>query len=157
MPSGRVHQRLEAGLLLFAWTPLVAWFLINRWVIATDAMGFGFAYGFSMAFLSPDLDLRGSASYRRWGVLRWLWIPYASVFRHRRLSHHLLLGPLTRVLYLGVLAVAGAVAVRWIRGTPLPPLPISVRMAVAIAVGLYLPNVIHVCADRLDAARRQRL
>jgi uncharacterized metal-binding protein len=156
MPSGKTHQRLEAALLVLLWTPLLIWCLIRRWAGPTDAIGFGFAYGFSMALLSPDLDLRNSAAFQRWGPLRWLWIPYAAMFRHRRISHHLLLGPLTRVLYLGLFVLAGALVVLVIRGRAFPPATVSIRLLLAVLVGLYVPNATHICADRIDSAWRRR-
>lgn len=51
-------------------------------------------------FLSPDLDLH-SRIYRRWGILRWIWIPYQKVIHHRSWVSHS--GPISatlRILYL---------------------------------------------------------
>gem|GEM_PF-1590370 len=82
MPSGRAHLKIEAG-LLFGWTAL-AGYLLSRSAITPEAVvSFTVAYALSMLFLSPDLDLARSRATRRWGIARWLWVPYALVFRHR--------------------------------------------------------------------------
>jgi uncharacterized metal-binding protein len=49
----------------------------------------------------PDLDIY-SHQFRRWGWLRWLWLPYQKSLRHRCfLSHGPFIGTAIRLLYLG--------------------------------------------------------
>ncbi len=49
----------------------------------------------------PDLDIY-SVQFQRWGKLRWLWLPYQKLLRHRSVfSHGLIIGTVVRVLYLG--------------------------------------------------------
>jgi uncharacterized metal-binding protein len=56
--------------------------------------------------LSPDLDLH-SESYKRWGFLRFIWWPYKTVLPHRHLlSHGIVIGMLTRVVYFHVMVGA---------------------------------------------------
>ncbi len=52
---------------------------------------------FALFVFSPDSDLRPKQRIGFWGVLLY---PYALLFKHRGRSHSLLLGTLTRVLYL---------------------------------------------------------
>lgn len=60
----------------------------------------GFLLGGLM--LGPDLDIH-SRQYRRWGGLRWLWLPYRKYVRHRSfLSHGPLIGTTVRLLYLSL-------------------------------------------------------
>jgi uncharacterized metal-binding protein len=71
----------------------------------------GFLFGGLM--FGPDLDIR-SCQYRRWGWLRWIWLPYQQYFRHRSLlTHGPIIGTLLRLLYLsawiGGLAFMGIV------------------------------------------------
>jgi len=105
------------------------------------------SYLFSSLFLSPDLDLKGSDSFRRWGVARVMWVPYARVFRHRALSHHIILGPLTRIAYLGAIVSLVLIAVLHLTGWQVrfsvPQWPVIA----ALLCGLYLPNQIHTVAD----------
>ena len=49
-----------------------------------------------------DLDLN-SSELRRWGPLKFIWLPYTTLIRHRSLiSHGLIIGGIIRALYLGV-------------------------------------------------------
>jgi uncharacterized metal-binding protein len=57
----------------------------------------GFLFGALM--LGPDLDTR-SIHFKRWGPLRWIWIPYRGSLKHRSpLSHWPLVGTVVRVIY----------------------------------------------------------
>jgi uncharacterized metal-binding protein len=94
MPSGRTHDAIT--IILAAPTFVAAWGLTGNSVLAllaTGAMLFGgFMFG-------PDLDIQ-SRQYTRWGVFRFLWLPYRMLFRHRsRWSHGIIFGTLIRVLY----------------------------------------------------------
>ncbi len=62
------------------------------------------SYYLAGMYLSPDLDLV-SRPFKRWGFLRWLWLPYQRLIpRHRHwLSHGLVIGSLVRLLYLAAL------------------------------------------------------
>ena len=56
---------------------------------------------FSGLMFGPDLDIY-SHQFRRWGWLRWLWLPYQKSLRHRCfLSHGPFIGTAIRLLYLG--------------------------------------------------------
>ena len=108
-------------LVLTAPTFAAAWGLTGSLALsaaATVAMLFG-----GLMF-GPDLDIQ-SKQYTRWGVFRFLWLPYKVVFRHRsRWSHGLIFGTLIRVVYFtGVIALiaAAAVYVRAMLVTGAPP------------------------------------
>ena len=94
MPSGKTHDAIT--LILAAPTFVAAWGLtgsVALAVVATCAMLFG-----GLMF-GPDLDIQ-SRQYTRWGVFRFLWLPYRGLFRHRsRWSHGLVFGTLIRVVY----------------------------------------------------------
>lgn len=101
MPSGRAHDS-------------VTWFLVTptafgAWSVAHDAVGTALvatSFTFAGLMFSGDLDLP-SSQYRRWGSLRWIWKPYQWLVPHRSVvSHGLILGPLGRLCYLLVVAVA---------------------------------------------------
>jgi uncharacterized metal-binding protein len=123
---------------------------------AKEVAAFLCAYLFSSALLSPDLDLAHSHATRRWGPLRVLWLPYAWAFRHRRTSHRPILGPLSRIGYLGLWVVAVTLVVAGIRGEGMRLAWPGMRAVAAIVGGLYLPNLLHIGLDRLDAVRRGR-
>ncbi|MGB2983957.1 MAG: DUF2227 family putative metal-binding protein [Candidatus Bipolaricaulia bacterium] len=155
MPSGSAHLKIEAG-LLFGWTALAAYLLSKRAITPDAVVSFTFAYAFSMLFLSPDLDLAKSRAFKRWGIARWIWIPYAFVFRHRGLSHHPIFGPMTRIAYLALivalLATGVALAVRMPFRAAFP----SAGIVLGALVGLYVPNLTHVLSDRICSAWRGR-
>ncbi len=159
MPTGKTHLRIE--LAVFVPCSLACAYLMRagvmHWPEAACFCGF---YLFSSLFLSPDLDLHTSRAARRWGIGRVLWSPYASIFRHRGLSHHVLLGPLTRILYLGGAAALVVWGTGLAAGRPqslsLPPWP----LVAAGLVGVFLPNQIHTLTDslvsRVDRRGRRR-
>jgi uncharacterized metal-binding protein len=94
MPSGKTHDAIT--IMLAAPTFAAAWGLtggIAPALVATATMLFGgFMFG-------PDLDIQ-SRQYTRWGVFRFLWLPYRGMFRHRsRWSHGIVFGTLIRVIY----------------------------------------------------------
>ncbi|MGB9723242.1 MAG: metal-binding protein [Chloroflexia bacterium] len=108
MPPARVHDRITlitAGLL----TPVVLALPAENRFLSWGL--FTVAHLFSGLGFSCDLDVR-AVEYRRWGPLRWLWLPYTQLVYHRSwLSHGLVIGPLLRLLYFGliveVLVLAG--------------------------------------------------
>jgi uncharacterized metal-binding protein len=150
MPSGRTHLRIEA-VLLAVWAAVAVLFAHRQWVGTAVIAGFTTAYLFSMLLLSPDLDLAKSDSTRRWGPLRWLWLPYAAAFRHRRVSHHPLFGPLTRIAYVGILALTVLFLCALVGGNAAPKLVLPVDLVLAVLIGLYLPNLTHILVDGLQA------
>ena len=155
MPSGKAHLRIEAAVLGVSIGVSVG--LLRAGVIGQhEIIAFGASYVLSMLLLSPDLDLTRSRAYRRWGPLRWLWLPYAALFKHRQLSHHPLFGLLTRIVYLmlWVLGFSFVYMAVTRRAVILPVLRTSVLWIVLL--GLYLPNLTHILSDRIYTAWRRR-
>ena len=155
MPSGKTHLRIEL-LLLPVWVVLFYLFIDASWQAGALFAG---AYLFSSLLLSPDLDLRYNRSRRRWGLLGFIWIPYTKVFKHRGVSHSVLLGTLTRLGYLGVLALLIALGLSYLRVWTVPfgsltATPIDIQLAGILVAGLWLPNIIHTLTDRVHSALR---
>ncbi len=110
MPSGRTHDRITL------WTlPLIAAlsFAVTRNGTLTLLVAGGFL--FSGLMFGPDLDLH-SRPFIRWGLFRWIWIPYQQTLRHRSVfSHGPIIGTVLRVIYLaGWLAVLALLV--WVVG-----------------------------------------
>lgn len=153
VPSGRVHLASEAVLLAL----LIAggaW-LGSRGLVRPPALtAFLAGYLMGMLFLSPDLDLARTRPARRWGWLAVVWRPYAALFRHRGLSHHVLWGPLTRIAYLGILGggVAAGLAA-WLG------LCLGVERWLDVAwpavAGVVVANGLHALLDALGRRRRR--
>src|SRR5256884_7237695 len=94
MPSGKSHDAIT--FILAAPTFVAAWGLTGKVALALLATG---AMLFGGLMFGPDLDIQ-SRQYTRWGVFRFLWLPYKAVFRHRsRWSHGIVFGTLIRVVY----------------------------------------------------------
>lgn len=162
MPSGKTHLRIEL-LLLPVWVA-VGFVAENYAITAIGWEGiaiFAGAYLFSSFLLSPDLDLRHNRSRRRWGLLGFIWIPYTKVFKHRGVSHSLLFGTLTRLGYLGTLALLLALGLSYchiwaISLDPLTAAPIDMELVGILVAGLWLPNITHTITDHIHSALSRR-
>src|ERR1043166_5581959 len=94
MPSGKTHDAIT--MLLAVPTFVAAWGVTRSVALALVVTA---ATLFGGLMFGPDLDIQ-SRQYARWGVFRFLWLPYRSVFRHRsRWSHGIIFGTLIRVVY----------------------------------------------------------
>lgn len=109
MSSGKVHARVAGALLV----PLSA---AGVFLSATDlSFGAGWMAGALLGVLiTPDIDqetttLEEGRVYRLSFLLgllwQWLWWPYAKVFRHRGISHVLIIGTATRFAYLNCVII----------------------------------------------------
>ena len=97
MPSGRTHDRITLWCFPFI-TGLT--FYITRSLSLTLIVAIAFLVGGFM--LGPDLDIH-SIQYKRWGPIRWIWLPYQKALKHRSsLSHGPIIGTALRVVYLAV-------------------------------------------------------
>src|SRR5919205_264999 len=94
MPSGKTHDLVT--LLIAVPTFAAAWGLTGSLSLSAAATA---ATVFGGLMFGPDLDIQ-SRQYARWGVFRFLCLPYKVVFRHRsRWSHGIVFGTLIRVVY----------------------------------------------------------
>lgn len=153
VPSGRVHNLinlatygvLAAGVLVATRQGLLT-------VTPTQALHFSLGFFAGTFLLSPDLDLAEGQvdSKRRWGVLGFLWVPYGRAFSHRGLSHTWLLGPLTRLIYIGSLVgvLVGLLRFVWVQ-MPLPSLSSAADLHGALPplLGYYVSQWLHLIAD----------
>lgn len=103
MPGASTHDRIT--IVTGAALAPLAWILATERPLAT-ALTLTSAHLLSGLLFSCDLDI-DSIEYRRWGPLRLIWWPYKEMIPHRSwLSHGLIIGPLLRVAYFGVIAYA---------------------------------------------------
>lgn len=104
MPSGRTHDQIT----LWGLPPVMGvTFTLTRNPAVTAIVSIAYLMGGFM--LGPDLDIH-SIQYKRWGPIRWIWLPYQKALSHRsRLSHGPIVGTAIRVIYLalwiGLLAI----------------------------------------------------
>jgi len=101
MPSAKTHDTIT---FMLAAPAAAAAYAATAHISAAVIVGLSFLFGGLM--FGPDLDTV-SRQYSRWGIVRWLWFPYRSFFKHRsRFSHGLIFGALLRVFYFaGVLTL----------------------------------------------------
>ena len=95
MPSGTTHDRITL------WTlPCVATITygLTRNGELTLLLSGGFL--FSGLMFGPDLDIL-SLQYKRWGIIRGIWLPYRRFLKHRSIfSHGFIIGTCVRLVYL---------------------------------------------------------
>lgn len=95
MPSGRTHDRITLWILPFI---VGCCYFITRNGELTLLCSGGFF--FSGLMFGPDLDIY-SIQFKRWGIFRYLWLPYQKLLRHRSFfSHGLIIGTIVRIIYL---------------------------------------------------------
>lgn len=156
MPSGRTHDRITLWSL-----PIVVGLSLMRTQNSTVTLCVSAGFLFGALMLGPDLDTR-SIHYKRWGVLRWIWIPYRGSLRHRSpLSHGPIVGTVVRVLYVllwGFLLGVGSLAIAnelfqlgWTWQDMVGLVSRSLQhhqvVWVAIAIGLEVGALSHYVAD----------
>ena len=164
MPSGQTHDRITLWSLPIV-TGLAA--ALTRSGNLTLMISGGFL--FSGLMLSPDLDLQ-SRPYKRWGWLRWIWIPYQKVVRHRSvMSHGLVIGTTLRVLYLAswivVFGVLSLAVIQFIRDEPSRSREMAQAIwrslidyraeSIALLVGLELGAMSHVVIDWVSSTYKR--
>ena len=167
MPSGRTHDLIT----LWCFPFVVA---LTFWLVRSPALTLIVALSFLVGgfMLGPDLDIH-SIQYKRWGPIRWIWLPYQKALKHRsRLSHGPIIGTALRVVYLAVwlglftlLAVEILNAV-WDAQLTLGSLNAPFRYIarnylaewIAILVGLELGAISHLVSDLVGSgmARKKR-
>ncbi|MBF6613507.1 MAG: metal-binding protein [Chloroflexi bacterium] len=171
MPNARTHDIITIATAAAA-TPLI---LSSSWpdMNPTNAAVLIGSYLASGLLFSPDLDLR-STPYRRWGALRWAWLPYRRMVPHRSwVSHSFIIGPLLRILYFaGVMLLLALVALGLLNSlVPVDPSGTMLVVTSAIArwiaghpatigysvSGFVLGGAAHTLADLIVTAVKRRI
>ena len=109
--SGRIHENVNLVALGFLITAYFIARVLGQAHSLDDALprvartGFLLSYLVGTFLVTPDLDLAKNSvrAKSHWGILGLLWVPYGKLFRHRGLSHSWVVGPLTRLLYMGLI------------------------------------------------------
>ncbi|MDJ0534062.1 MAG: metal-binding protein [Xenococcaceae cyanobacterium MO_207.B15] len=166
MPSGSTHDRITLWLL----PGVVALsYLVTRDGELTLLLGGGFFFAGLM--FGPDLDIY-SIQFKRWGILRVIWLPYQKLLRHRSfLSHGLIIGTVIRILYLllwlflvGVWGVAIAQSFwgfewNWqsfILAVIKSITQVYLPEAIALFMGLDLGAMSHSISDWIDSSSKKK-
>ncbi|HEX8598874.1 MAG TPA: metal-binding protein [Chloroflexia bacterium] len=98
------------------------------------------AYLASGLLFSPDLDTM-STPYKRWGLFRWLWLPYRHLVPHRSwISHSFFFGPLLRIAYLAAMLSLVTLMVLALINLFSPIDPTGTLLQVATTTGRWLQD-----------------
>ncbi len=122
--------------------------LFKLQVVITDiklflALGIGFYIGTD--FITPDLDIESTA-IKRWGRLKFIWLPYKWLFKHGQSSHNILYGAIVRMMYISIIILG----VYYLLFRSLPPETMISSVYVFIfLIGIMIANALHVILDML--------
>lgn len=172
MPSGRTHDLFNVGMLLVLAIGVALYsFLADNMdedVLENCLFLFLGAYFFSTFLLSPDLDLKKNRSKLNWGFLRWIWWPYSKTFKHRGLSHSLIWGIPTRLIFIYLIYFSGLMVFYVLGDYYFEEMPFwfvdadnfEVEYVAALLLGVYLPSITHSLLDVMvtheKKAKRQK-
>ncbi len=160
MPSGKTHDIANVVLILFGITVIVSYNVLSKHmdedIFNNCLILFVSAYAFSTFLLSPDLDLKRNRSKLNWGFLRWIWQPYSKVFKHRGISHSILWGILTRLIYIYAVYFTALLIYYFFSDMDFNDLPflfvdsdeIRWQYITALLLGVYIPSIFHTVLDR---------
>jgi uncharacterized metal-binding protein len=98
MPNYQTHIKINCVFFLPLWCGAL-YFVFN--VCFTSLCVIASAFTYATFFMNPDMDLRHSyklSSLR--GLLSLPFFGYSRVFKHRGISHHPILGTLTRIVWM---------------------------------------------------------
>ncbi len=155
MPSGRVHEAINTGVLGLA---SAAYWVYQSEVAIPEPVAVAFVGSFLVGtfLVTPDLDLAEQQvrAKGRWGWLGLFWVPYGWMFSHRGLSHTWIIGPLTRILYLGAVGVVLYWITALVTGYLGVRLDLQAQLRVpsqeilwALILGYYVSQWLHLIAD----------
>lgn len=162
MPSGRTHETINLTVFGLA---AAGYAYARQQGLTTQVDGlltpqtftfFAISYLIGTFLVTPDLDLADNhvRAKSNWGLLGLLWVPYGELFKHRGLSHTWLVGPLTRLVYMVVVALA----LSWLASAVAPYFgySFSIRaelgenwreLVLGALAGYYLSQWLHLIAD----------
>jgi uncharacterized metal-binding protein len=167
MPSGIVHDRITIRLL--PWVGIIT-YCTTRSAELTLILACG--YLFSGLMFGPDLDIH-SLHYKRWGLIRGIWLPYRKFFRHRSIfSHGLIIGTCVRLIYLfffiALISTLGVAIAQLCMGFTWnwqvfarAQLHLLIwkypRETLALLIGLEIGAMSHSTSDWINSQRKRRL
>ena len=112
MANGKAHKKIN---LIFLAIGLGAVLISSQHYVHGISIVAGYLVG--TFWMNPDLDIK-SNPYRRWGFLRFMWIPYQKL-KHRSIwTHGYVIGDMIRYLYLTVWIMVGAGLMSILTGLP---------------------------------------
>ena len=140
MPNCKTHDIITA-----ATTPVVAYVSYkstNNYEICAIIT---ISYLFASLMFNGDLDIK-SRPYNRWLFLKFIWIPYQTIFNHRSIfTHGLIIGTIIRLLYIGIIPLLFIL----IKGNFNIITQIPLNVLIMIFIGLELGSAVHTISDKI--------
>jgi len=168
LPGGKTHDLLNIIFIVFVFAIIAVYNIVISFdqdkVLVAFYIFIG-SYIFSTFMLSPDLDLHKNRSKINWGILRWIWYPYSKIFKHRGISHSLIFGPITRIIYVYTMILLFQIAYFYISSRDFDDLNffiidedyLNTYNILSFILGIYLPSIIHTLSDRLYTSLKRKL
>lgn len=170
MPNAPTHDLIT---LVTAAGADIAYFKLAPHPNTTLAVLFTASYLFAGYACAGDLDLK-SKEYRRWGPLRFLWLPYQKLVPHRSwVSHGLIAGGIIRLLYLATVCTLLFWGGLWLFGRYVPHVHANAmthaewqslfsfahahpQWTLALLTGFILAGTTHTLADCIATGLKRR-
>lgn len=161
MAKAKTHDKL-----IISTTPIITilFYIIVEYINVTPTYYvplMSFTYIFGGLLLSPDLDIK-SAPFTKWGIIKFIWIPYQRIVKHRSiLSHGILIGTALRILYL--VLIIGSIFTMF---TPMTIIEFLDKVllllrnneiySISIFVALELSAIVHIVADKISTFSKKK-
>ena len=153
MANGKAHKKIN---LIFLAIGIGAVLISSQHYVHGISVILGYLFG--TYCMNPDLDIR-SHPYRRWGFLRFIWIPYQK-FKHRSIwTHGYVIGDIIRYLYLMLWIQLGIGVISILTNVPystysndLRELFIQHKLSIlSFIVGNMLSSTAHILTDHASS------
>ena len=153
MANGKAHKKIN---LIFLAIGIGAVLISSQHYVHGIFVIVGYLFG--TYWMNPDLDIK-STPYRRWGVLRFMWIPYQKL-KHRSIwTHGYVIGDIIRYLYLTVWVIFGAAAISIFTDVPyteymnrIEIVVIQHKLAIlSFIIGNILSSTAHILTDHTSS------
>lgn len=157
MANGKAHEKVN---LFFLAIGIGVALVASQHYIHGVSVIVGYIFGTYL--MNPDLDLK-SLPYRRWGILKFIWLPYQT-FKHRSIwTHGYIIGDIIRYAYLATWIVLGAYIASFITGVPktyyvdhLYALAAQFKAPIlSLVIGNMLSSAAHILTDHTSSTLKK--
>lgn len=161
MASGKTHNKVNYVSFILLMILLV--YLGFQSLLLGFFMGLGVFFGTN--YFGPDLDIRSSLYYR-WGRLRWIWLPYQKMFKHRSIfTHGFIIGDIVRIIYFILVLVILLIPISLLTSSLITPLTFKGIIvyiatnfkyeALFFILGILFSSIIHTITDYATTAYKK--
>jgi len=143
MPGYNSHRRFNYITIIIIAIIIYHWnLLVPNWKYLVIFLA-GYCAGTEL--ITPDLDIE-SIPLKKWGKLKFLWLPYKWLFKHGQSSHNIIYGAMVRVMYISVIIFG----IYYLLFKSLPSESmISYMFFIVFIVGIIIANAMHIILDVL--------